>query len=339
MSYRLIRPLLFALPPEWAHAATLRGLDLAARTGLLKRLATAPVDAPVNLMGLTFRNRVGLAAGLDKNGDHLQGLSGLGFGFIEIGTVTPRPQPGNPKPRLFRLRASRALINRMGFNNKGLDHLVRRVRASFCDCTLGINIGRNKDTAEREAIDDYVVGLRAVFGLADYIVVNVSSPNTEGLRGLQETEPLNRLLESLSDERSKLQGTHARHVPLALKIAPDLITDQIRAVARVVREHGVEAVIATNTTTSREAVEGQPLSGQAGGLSGLPLFRRSTAVLRVLRDELGDGTTLIGCGGVMSPEQAVAKFEAGADLVQLYTGLIYEGPSLVHGCAKALSRR
>lgn len=337
MSYELIRPLLFALPPELAHRVTLGALDAASATGLLRYFVSEPVEAPVERMGLKFRNRVGLAAGLDKNGDHIAGLSELGFGFIEVGTVTPQPQPGNPKPRLFRVRTRDALINRMGFNSRGLEHLVRRVRASACDCVLGINIGRNKETPDKQSVDDYLAGLRAVYGLADYVTVNISSPNTAGLRDLQEADPLNRLLDALARERASLQGRHARRVPLVLKVAPDLRGGQIRHIAQAVSGHGFDGVIATNTTLSREGVEGQPLSGEEGGLSGAPLLRRSTAVLKALRLELGADITLIGCGGILGGADARAKQDAGADLVQLYTGLVYRGPGLVHECASALA--
>lgn len=337
MSYKNVRPLLFALPPEWVHGLTLASLDQAARFGFLKYLVPAPVEAPVKFMGLKFANRVGLAAGLDKNGDHLPGLSGLGFGFIEIGTVTPEAQSGNPRPRLFRLTPNEALINRMGFNNKGVEHMLRRVRASDCPATLGINIGCNSDTDAKDATRDYVTCFKAVYGLADYVAVNVSSPNTEGLRDLQGEGQLDRLLGALSKERDRLRATHARRVPVVLKIAPDLDGRQIRSIAAAVREHGVDGVIATNTTTGRDGVEGRPLSGESGGLSGAPLFRKSTAVLRVLRHELGDGVTLIGCGGVMSGEDARAKREAGADLVQIYSGLVFRGPGIVQECAGALA--
>ncbi len=337
MSYSFVRPLLFALPPELAHRLTLGALDAASATGLLRYVVGEAVESPVKCMGLNFRNRVGLAAGLDKNGDHIAGLSGLGFGFIEVGTVTPEPQPGNPKPRLFRVTTRDALINRMGFNNRGLDHLVRRVRASACDCVLGINIGRNRDTPADKAVDDYKAGLRAVYGLADYVSVNISSPNTEGLRDMQEADPLNRLLHALSRERSALQARHARRVPLVLKISPDLHGKQIRHIAQALREHGFDGVIATNTTLDREGVRGQPLSGEEGGLSGAPLKRRSTAVLKALRLELGPDITLIGSGGIMGADDALAKRAAGADLVQLYSGLIYRGPGLVRECATALA--
>lgn len=337
VSYELIRPLLFALPPELSHRVALSSLDLAAATNLLRHFVPETVEAPVECMGLKFRNRVGLAAGMDKNGDHIAGLSALGFGCIEVGTVTPEPQPGNRKPRLFRIATREALINRMGFNNRGLEHLAKRARASACDCVLGINIGRNKETPDDKATDDYLAGLRAVYGLADYVCVNISSPNTEGLRDMQEADPLNRLLHALSRERAALKARHVRRVPLVLKIAPDLKGQQIRHIAQAVTEHGFDGVIATNTTMSREGVEGQPLSGEEGGLSGAPLMRRSTAVLKALRLELGSDITLIGCGGIMDGADARAKREAGADLVQLYTGLIYRGPGLIQTCAKALA--
>lgn len=337
MSYSFFRPLLFTLPPELAHRVALGSLDMASATGLLRHLVPEAVETPVQCMGLKFRNRVGLAAGLDKDGDHITGLSALGFGFIELGTVTPEAQPGNPKPRLFRVRTRDALINRMGFNSRGLEHLVRRVRASACDCVLGINIGRNRETPDNKAVDDYLICLRAVYGLADYVCVNISSPNTEGLRDMQEGDVLNRLLDALSQERASLKARHARRVPLVLKVAPDLRAGQIRHIAQAVTGHGFDGVIATNTTVSREGVEGQPLSGEEGGLSGAPLLRRSTAVLKALRLELGPDITLIGCGGVLGSADALAKRKAGADLVQIYTGLIYRGPGLVHECATALA--
>lgn len=337
MSYELIRPLLFTLPPELAHRVALGSLNLASSVGLLRYFVPEAVESPVECMGLKFRNRVGLAAGMDKNGDHITGLSALGFGFIEVGTVTPEPQKGNPKPRLFRVSTREALINRMGFNNRGIDHLLRRVRASPCDAILGINIGRNAETPANKAADDYVAGLRAVYGLADYVAVNISSPNTEGLRDLQAADPLNRLLETLARERASLKARHVRRVPLVLKIAPDLKASQIRHIAGAVRDHGFDGVIATNTTLSREGVQGQPLSGEDGGLSGAPLLRRSTAVLKALRLELGPDITLMGSGGIMSGDDARAKREAGADLVQLYSGLIYRGPGLIRDCANALA--
>lgn len=337
MSYNHFRPLLFALPPELSHRVALGALNLASAAGVLRYFVPEAVEAPIECMGLKFRNRAGLAAGLDKSGDHIAGLSALGFGFIEVGTVTPEPQPGNPKPRLFRIATRDALVNRMGFNNRGLEHLVKRARASACDCVLGINIGRNKETPDDKATDDFLAGLRAVYGLADYVCVNISSPNTEGLRDMQEADPLNRLLRALSRERAALKARHVRRVPLVLKIAPDLKSRQIRHIAQAVTEHGFDGVVATNTTVSREGVKGQPLSGEEGGLSGAPLMRRSTAVLKALRLELGSDITLIGCGGVMDGADARAKREAGADLVQLYTGLIYRGPGLVESCANALA--
>lgn len=335
MSYSLIRPLLFALPPEAAHAVTLATLDLLHRVRL-DRLASPPrVEAPVRAMGLSFPNAIGMAAGLDKNADHVRALSGLGFGFLELGTVTPAPQPGNPKPRLFRLRGRRALINRMGFNSKGLGHLCARLEAIRPDCPVGVNIGRNKDTPDERAVDDYLEGLRAVHALADYVTVNVSSPNTAGLRGMQEADVLNPLLEALAAERDSL-ATHGSGVPLVLKVAPDLEDAQIQAIARAVSVHGIDGLIATNTTVSRDGVEGERHAGESGGLSGAPLSARALAVLGAFREALPESVTLIASGGVMSVEDALARRRAGADLVQLYTGLIYGGPSLVSACAEAL---
>lgn len=335
MSYSLVRPLLFALPPEAAHAVTLGALDLLHRLRLDRLAFGSRVDAPVEAMGLTFPNRVGLAAGLDKNGDHVESLAALGFGFLELGTVTPAPQPGNPKPRLFRLAASRALVNRMGFNSKGLGHLRARLEAARRRCPVGVNIGRNKDTPDERAVDDYLQGLRAVHDLADYVAVNVSSPNTPGLRGMQASDVLNHLLGALAAERKQL-AAGGRAVPLVLKVAPDLDEGQIRAIADAVAAHGINGVIATNTTVSREGVERERLAGETGGLSGAPLAARAREVLASFRDALPDSVTLIASGGLMNPEQALARRRAGADLVQLYTGLIYRGPGLVGACARAL---
>lgn len=337
MLYALLRPLLFRLDPETAHELTLDGLRLTQRLGL--PLAAAVPGTPVSAMGLSFPNAVGLAAGLDKNGACIDGLAALGFGFIEIGTVTPRPQPGNPKPRLFRLPEHQAIINRMGFNNLGVDALVANVRRSKFAAgggILGINIGKNFDTPIEQAVEDYLIGLRKVYALASYVTVNISSPNTKNLRQLQGGDELEGLLLALARERDALARSHGRHVPLALKIAPDLEPEQVTHIAASVRQHGIEAIIATNTTLDRQAVAASPLAAETGGLSGAPVFERSTAVLRQLAAEVGDAVTLIGVGGILSGADARAKLDAGARLVQLYSGLIYRGPELVGEAIAAL---
>jgi dihydroorotate dehydrogenase len=287
-------------------------------------------------MGLTFQNPVGLAAGLDKNGEYIDALAGLGFGFIEVGTVTPRPQPGNPRPRVFRLPHAGALINRMGFNSAGVDALVENVRRSTWRGVLGINIGKNFDTPLDRAAEDYLVCLRKVYALASYVTINISSPNTKGLRSLQESQQLDALLGAICAERDVLANTHGRRVPLALKIAPDLDMSQVSAVAELLRKRGIDAVIATNTTIARESVAGLPHGDEAGGLSGAPLTAKSTEIVAQLTRELGPALPVIGVGGIMTPADARAKLAAGASLVQIYTGLIYAGPQLVADCVKAI---
>jgi dihydroorotate dehydrogenase len=333
--YPLARRLLFAADPETAHAATLRALDAAAAAGLAHVLSSHRLAAPVQVMGLTFPNRVGLAAGLDKNAAHLQGLAALGFGFIEAGTVTPRPQPGNPRPRLFRLPRAQALINRLGFNNEGVARFVDNVQRAGYRGILGINLGRNFDTPNERAADDYVTGLRAVYAHASYVTLNVSSPNTKGLRDLQSEEALAALLSRIAGERDALAQQHGRRVPLAVKIAPDLADDAVRAIAARLVAAGVDAVIATNTTIDHAGVQGQPHAGEAGGLSGAPLRARATHVVRVLASELQGALPIIGVGGITSGADAREKLDAGACLVQLYTGLIYRGPALVAECIEA----
>ncbi len=335
--YPLFRPLLFALDPEAAHDATFRALDAAARLGLAQIVAPRLPRSPVSVMGIEFPNPVGLAAGLDKNAAHLAGLATLGFGFLEAGTVTPRPQPGNPKPRMFRLRESEALINRLGFNNEGVERFVANVKRSSYRGVLGINLGKNFDTPNARAADDYVSGLRAVYALASYVTVNISSPNTQGLRDLQSDEMLAALLVRLKAEQKALAQTHGRHVPLAVKIAPDLAPDAIRGVARLLVENGIEGVIATNTTIARDAVAGQAHADEQGGLSGRPLFEKSNEVIRTLARALDGALPIIGVGGILSGADAKAKIDAGAALVQLYTGLIYRGPALVAECVEALA--
>jgi dihydroorotate dehydrogenase len=310
--YPFARHLLFALDPETAHDIAFAGLDRAAKAGLASIVATRVPDDPVEVMGIAFPNRVGLAAGLDKNGAHIDGLATFGFGFIEVGTVTPRAQPGNPRPRMFRLPSARALINRLGFNNEGVDALVANVKRAHYRGVLGINIGKNFDTPNERAADDYVACLRAVYAHAHYVTVNVSSPNTKGLRDLQADDALAALLSALKREQRTLAQAHGRYVPLAIKIAPDLTDDAVRAVARVLVANGMDAVIATNTTLSREAVAGMPHANEAGGLSGAPVFERSTAVVRVLAGAVDGALPIIGVGGIDDGERAAAKIEAGA---------------------------
>lgn len=334
--YAIARPLLFALDAETAHELTLRALDGAGRVGGLRAVAGCAVDDPVEVMGLRFRNRVGLAAGLDKNAAHVDALAALGFGFLEVGTVTPRPQPGNPRPRLFRLPRREALINRMGFNNDGVDAFVENLARARYRGALGINIGKNADTPLERAVDDYRIGLERVYPHAGYVAVNISSPNTAQLRELQSHDALDELLQALRTRRDELARQHGRSVPLALKIAPDLDDTQIEAIAALLVRHGIDAVIATNTTISREAVAGQPHAAQSGGLSGRPVFEASNGVIRALRAALPRGYPIIGVGGILCADDARAKLIAGATLVQLYTGLIYRGPALIGQCARAL---
>jgi dihydroorotate dehydrogenase len=333
--YGLLRPLLFRLDPERAHELTLGLLDAAARVSL--PAARRPVGKPVRVMGLEFPNPVGLAAGLDKNGAHIDALARLGFGFIEVGTVTPRPQPGNPRPRMFRIPQARAVINRMGFNNLGVDRLVRNVRESNYRGVLGINIGKNFDTPIERAGQDYVTCMRKAYALASYLTVNISSPNTKNLRQLQQADELGRLLAQLKDEQRRLADEHGRYVPLALKIAPDLGSGEVHEIAERLVAHGIDAVIATNTTLSREGVEGLPHGREAGGLSGAPLTARATQVVRQLAQHLQGRIPIIGVGGIMSGTDAAGKLDAGASLVQVYTGLVYAGPGLIYDCVARTS--
>ena len=335
--YPLFRPLLFAADPELAHDVALGGLDAAARVGLAQLAASRLPQAPVEAMGLRFPNRVGLAAGLDKNAAHLKGLATLGFGFIEAGTVTPRAQPGNLRPRMFRVVEAQALVNRLGFNNGGVDAFVANVARSGYRGILGINIGKNFDTPNERAADDYVACLRAVHAYASYVTINVSSPNTKGLRDLQAEEALSALLARIVAERDDLAQKHGRCVPLAVKIAPDLDDAAVNAVARLVVAHRLDGVIATNTTIARDGVAGLPHADEAGGLSGAPLRERSTAVLRTLAKALDGALPIIGVGGILAAGDAQQKIDAGATLVQLYTGLIYRGPDLVAECVRALA--
>ena len=338
--YALSRPFLFAFDAERAHGLGLASLEAAYRSGLNPLIAKQPKPLPTKAFGLTFPNPVGLAAGLDKNGAHIDALLALGFGFVEVGTVTPRPQPGNPKPRMFRLPQQEAVINRLGFNNEGVDALVRNVeRARRRGGLLGINIGKNKDTPNESAEDDYLHCLRKVYALADYVTVNISSPNTAGLRELQEEQALRRLVSALRDEQEKLAGQHGKRVPMLVKIAPDLSESDIDAAGRVLGDLAVDGVIASNTTIAREGLEGARFADEVGGLSGAPLMGKSTAVLRMLRTRLPESIPLVGVGGILHGADAATKQAAGALLVQVYTGLVYRGPALIGECVDALRRR
>jgi dihydroorotate dehydrogenase len=339
--YALTRPFLFGLDPEAAHDLTLDAIARLQNTPLQCLWAQARVADPVTVAGLKFPNRLGLAAGLDKNGRCIDGLGAMGFGFIEVGTVTPLAQPGNPKPRMFRLPAAQALINRLGFNNGGLDAFVAHVQRarSFraAGGIVGLNIGKNAATPIERAVDDYLTALEGVYPHADYVTVNISSPNTQNLRALQSDEALDALLQALQSRRLQLAQRHGRAVPMFVKIAPDLDEAQVGVIAATLLQNGIDGVIATNTTLARDAVQGQAHAEEAGGLSGRPVFEASNRVIRQLRAALGPGVPIIGVGGVMSGADARAKREAGADLVQIYTGLIYRGPALVSEAARALA--
>ena len=334
--YSLLRPLLFRLDPETAHHLTLGSLKAADALGLSSLIAKRPADDPRTVMGLTFPNPVGLAAGLDKNGECIAGLAALGFGFIEIGTITPLPQPGNPRPRLFRLPQAQGIINRMGFNNEGVDALIENVQRTGHRGILGINIGKNAATPIEKAADDYLICVRKVYAHASYVTVNISSPNTKNQRQLQGGDELDALLAQLKAEQLKLSGTHGRYVPLAVKIAPDLDAEQVKQIARLLTQHRIDGVIATNTTLSREGVERLPHGNEAGGLSGAPVRDKSTAVIRALAAELKGALPIIGSGGILCGADAAEKIDAGASLVQLYSGLIYRGPALIGECCAAL---
>jgi dihydroorotate dehydrogenase len=337
MIYPFFRPLLFALDPETAHHMAFASLDVAARLGIVQALAPRPLPSPVTAMGLQFPNRVGLAAGLDKNAAHIDGLAALGFGFIECGTVTPRPQPGNPMPRLFRLPDAEALINRLGFNNDGVDRFLANASRASWRGILGLNIGKNFDTPNARAAGDYITCLRAVYARASYVTVNVSSPNTKGLRDLQSEEALGALLGVLKAEQKALADRHGKYTPLAVKIAPDLAPVAIEGIARLLVRHSVDGVIATNTTIERDEVKGQPRADETGGLSGRPLRARATEVVARLARALDGALPIIGVGGILSGADAKEKIDAGATLVQIYTGLIYRGPDLVAECARAIA--
>lgn len=336
--YTLLRPLLFSLDAESAHHLTLESLQIAARTGVLRPCLSRVNPMPCRVMGIEFPNPVGLAAGLDKNGDYIDALAALGFGFLEIGTITPRPQPGNPRPRMFRLPEARAVINRMGFNNNGVDVLLANVKRANYRGVLGINIGKNFDTPIERAADDYLICLRKVYTSATYITVNISSPNTKNLRQLQQSDELGQLLGALKQEREHLAQQHGRRVPLALKIAPDLDDSQINVIADLLVSHGIDAVIATNTTLARDAVAQLPHGNEAGGLSGAPLTVQAQAVTAKLAAQLKGAVPVIGVGGIMNGSDAAQRIAAGASLIQLYTGLVYSGPELVGDCVDAIRR-
>lgn len=337
--FPLIRPILFALDAESAHEKTFKGLDYLQAKGLLKNIIGDTPVAPKIFCGLQLPNPVGLAAGLDKDGKHIDALAALGFGFLEIGTVTPLPQPGNPKPRLFRLPQSQGIINRMGFNNDGVKACVQRVQASKFyqnGGVIGLNIGKNAATPIEEATNDYLVGLREVYGVASYVTVNISSPNTKNLRQLQEGSELEKLLQSLSEEREQLSQSYGKRLPMFLKIAPDLVSEQIKEISDLVQRYQFDAIIATNTTVSRYGVEHEPNGGETGGLSGAPVKKISTQTLEAFAKELQGKVPLIGVGGILSGLDAKDKIVAGASVVQLYSGLIYKGPGLIKECIQAL---
>jgi dihydroorotate dehydrogenase len=336
LPYCLVKPFVLALDPETAHELSIAGLRA---LGAIAPVGRPLPDTPVTVMGLEFPNRIGLAAGLDKNGEAIDALAGWGFGHIEIGTVTPRPQPGNPKPRMFRLPQVEGIINRMGFNNHGIDALVANVRAAKYRGILGINIGKNADTPIERAADDYLIGLEKAYPHASYITVNISSPNTKNLRALQGESELDALLGALKARQAELAQQHGKYVPLALKIAPDLDDAQITNIADALKRHRIDAVIATNTTLDRSKVAGQPNAEQTGGLSGAPLFEASTLVVKKLAAALAGELPIIAVGGVTDGAKAKAKLAAGAQLVQVYSGLIYRGPGLVKDCVAATRSR
>ncbi|PKH87437.1 quinone-dependent dihydroorotate dehydrogenase [Colwellia sp. Bg11-28] len=329
MFYPAIRKVLFQFDAETIHELTIKGLKSTGKSPFNAFYKQTVQDKPLTVMGINFPNPVGLAAGLDKNGECINAFDAMGFGFVEVGTVTPRPQPGNDKPRIFRLPEANAVINRMGFNNKGVDYLVSQVQAANFKGILGINIGKNKDTPEENAKDDYLHCMRKVYDLATYITVNISSPNTPGLRSLQYGDALNELLAALKAEQTILTEKYGKYIPLAVKIAPDLTGDEVKSIAKSLIDNGIDGVIATNTTLSREGVEGLEFGTEQGGLSGQPVKEKSTLVIKLLSEALNNKLPIIGVGGIASSDDANEKLEAGASLVQVYTGFIYQGPPLV----------
>ncbi|MFT7006140.1 MAG: dihydroorotate dehydrogenase [Colwellia sp.] len=329
MFYPAIRKVLFQFDAETIHELTIKGLKSTGSTPLNALYKQRVTEKPVTVMGIDFPNPLGLAAGLDKNGECINAFAAMGFGFIEVGTVTPRPQPGNPKPRIFRLPQANAVINRMGFNNKGVDYLVSQVRAAKFSGVLGINIGKNKDTPDENAKDDYIHCMQKVYNFASYITINISSPNTPGLRSLQYGDALNELLSALKVEQAKLEKQYNKYVPIAVKIAPDLTEDEVKSIAISLIDNNIDGVIATNTTLSREGVEGLEHGNEQGGLSGGPVKEKSTTVISLLAKALENKLPIIGVGGIASSHDANEKLIAGASLVQIYTGFIYQGPPLV----------
>jgi dihydroorotate dehydrogenase len=337
--YALARPLLFCLDADRAHDLALTSIEAAYRTGLNPLLATKPARLPATVFGIEFPNPVGLAAGLDKNGAHIDALAALGFGFIEIGTTTPRPQSGNAKPRMWRLPEHQAVINRLGFNNAGVDALVRNVERARFSGVLGINIGKNKDTPNENAVEDYRYCLERVYACTRYVTVNISSPNTQGLRDLQEEETLRRFVGTLREAQERLAIRHGARKPMLLKIAPDLAEGEMDGIAQVLLAAKIDGLICTNTTIDRSAVAGAKHAEEAGGLSGKPLFGKATAVLHGMAQRLGDKIPLVGVGGILSGADAAAKIAAGASLVQFYSGLVYRGPALIGECVEAIRKR
>jgi dihydroorotate dehydrogenase len=336
MLYSIARPLLFAQDPEKSHHLTLATLNTSFGANLTRLMVGKVANKPVTVMGIEFPNPVGLAAGLDKNGEYINGLANLGFGFIEIGTVTPRPQQGNPKPRLFRLPKANAIINRMGFNNHGVDRLIGNVQQAHYQGILGINLGKNATTPLENALDDYIMGLLKVYPYADYLVVNISSPNTKDLRQLQHGDELDNLLRGLKQAHEQACQQYDKYVPLAVKIAPDMSSEELKQVADKLLQHKIDAVIATNTTIARDKVNQYPHAEQQGGLSGAPLTERATQVVWQLKQILQQDMPIIAAGGIMTPSDAKEKLQVGASLVQVYSGLIYYGPSLVRDIVQAL---
>lgn len=337
--YKLIRSLLFRLPAEFSHDVALKAMRLCERLGVLRVIAanTKLNSIPKTVMGIEFPHAVGLAAGLDKNADYADALQALGFGWLELGTVTPRPQPGNPKPRMFRLASDKGIINRLGFNNKGIDHLLSQLASRKRQGIVGINIGKNAVTQLSDANEDYLIGLRKSYPVADYIAINISSPNTPGLRSLQYGEELDSLLGALVAEREALHKVHARYVPLAVKLAPDMSEDELTLCCSKLLAHKIDGVIATNTTFDRERVAGSRYAGETGGLSGAPLTDKACSTLAQIKRQVGDSMAIIGVGGIMTGRDAAARLEAGADLIQLYSGFIYEGPALIESALKEIA--
>ena len=336
MLYQLFRPFLFSFDAETAHNLALSGMNLTP-AGAMQRLFGSKVPSrPTTVMGLEFKNPVGLAAGMDKNGDHVDALGELGFGFIEVGSTTPKAQPGNPKPRMFRIPEAEGIINRLGFNNKGVDHLVEAVSERTFDGILGINIGKNKITPNDKAVDDYLNCLQKVYTQADYVTVNISSPNTPGLRNLQHGDALTGLLDRLKKEQKKLADTHNKYVPLAVKIAPDLTAEELKETVDCILKHNIDGIITTNTTNSRDSIDGFDHAYEEGGLSGKPLNELSLSILKQVKAISGDDLPIIAVGGIMSGADAKARLDAGASLVQIYTGFVYKGPELIRHCVEAV---